>query len=171
MLVVQRLAGVLLQVQALDADGPHLAVGHVQVDGAVADDRLQVLRDLIAGRQVGIEVVLALEDRGQIDRGIEAEAGADRLLHAELVDHRQHAGHGRVHRRDLAVGLAPEGRGRTGEQLGVGDDLGVHLEPDHHLPLARLALHQGHVFFTSSPTLCLNLRNKLRQADASTGSA
>ena len=60
MLVVDRLAGVLLQVQPLDADVQRLAVD-VDLDLALADDRLLVLADLIALRQVGIEVVLAVE--------------------------------------------------------------------------------------------------------------
>ena len=45
-----------------------------------ADDRLLVLRDLIAGRQVGVEVVLAVEDAEQVDLGVEPEPGLDRLL-------------------------------------------------------------------------------------------
>src|SRR3546814_8050872 len=58
-LVVDRLAGVLLQVQALDADLAGLAVLEVEHDGPLADDGVKVLRDLIALRQVGVEVVLA----------------------------------------------------------------------------------------------------------------
>ena len=62
-LVVQRLAGVLLEMQALDADLHGLAIGHVDDDLALADDRRFVLADLIALRQIGIEIVLAVEDR------------------------------------------------------------------------------------------------------------
>src|SRR3546814_2339606 len=61
--LVDRLAGVLLQVQALDADLAGLAVLEVEHDGPLADDGVKVLRDLIALRQVGVEVVLALEHR------------------------------------------------------------------------------------------------------------
>ena len=87
-------------------------------DLALADDRRFVLADLIALRQVGIEIVLPVEHRAMIDLGLEAEAGADRLADAFLVDHRQHAGHRRIDQRDVAVGLAAElGRG-AGEQLG-----------------------------------------------------
>ena len=84
---------------------------------ARADDRLLVLRDLIARRQVGIEVVLAVEHASEVDLGVEAEPGPDRLLDAMPVDHRQHAGKRRVDGRDLRVRLGPElGRG-AGEQL------------------------------------------------------
>jgi hypothetical protein len=59
-LVVDRLAGVLLQVQALDADLRVDAIDQ-STDLALADDRMLELADLIALRQVGIEIVLAVE--------------------------------------------------------------------------------------------------------------
>ena len=114
----------------------HRLAVDVDLDLALADDRLLVLADLIALRQVGIEVVLAVEDAAQVDRRLEAEPGAHRLLDALGVDHRQHAGHRRIDERDVAVGLAAErGRG-AGEQLGLRGDLGVHLETDDDLPVA-----------------------------------
>jgi hypothetical protein len=68
MLVVHRLAGVLLQMQALDADLDVLELALAirperDHDLALADDRVLELADLVALRQVGIEVVLAVEDR------------------------------------------------------------------------------------------------------------
>jgi len=104
MLVVQRFAGVLLKMEALDADAHALAVD-VDLDFALADHRLFVLRDLIALRQIRVEVVLAVEHAFQIDLGLETQAGADRLRHALLVDHRQHARHRRIDQRNVAVGL------------------------------------------------------------------
>ena len=135
MLVVQALAGVLLEMQPGDADLAHRPVGHVQTDPAVADDRLLVLRDLIAGGQVGIEVVLALEDAVQIDLGGEAKPGLDRLLDAMAVDDRQHPRKRGVDRRNLGIGLGAEIGRRPGKQLGLRDHLGMDLEPDHRLPL------------------------------------
>ena len=61
-LVVQRLAGVLLEMQPLDADFDPLGRRHIDGDDALADDRALILRDLIALRQIGIEIVLAIED-------------------------------------------------------------------------------------------------------------
>ena len=117
MLVVQRLAGVLLEMQPLDADRDGLAALEIDDHLALADDRLLVLADLVALRQVGIEIVLAVEHRLPVDLRLQPEPGADRLPHAFLVDHRQHAGHGGVDQRDMAVGRAAElGRG-AGEQL------------------------------------------------------
>jgi hypothetical protein len=73
--------------------------GTSTIDLALADDRLLVLADLVALRQVGIEIVLAVEHRALVDLRLEAEPGAHRLLDAFLVDHRQHAGHRRVDQR------------------------------------------------------------------------
>ena len=81
-LVVQRLAGVLLEMQPLDADGRRFAVRQIDDDLALADDRLLVLADLIALRQIGIEIVLPVEHRAQIDLRLEAEPGAHRLRDA-----------------------------------------------------------------------------------------
>ena len=114
----------------------------VDLDLALADDGLLVLRDLIALRQVGIEVVLAVEHRHEVDLGLQAEPGAHGLGDAGLVDHRQHAGHGRIDQRDVAVGRAAECRRGAREQLGLGGDLGVHLQADDDLPVAGGALDE-----------------------------
>src|SRR5262245_23586507 len=128
-------------MQPLDANRD-LAVRHVDRDYALADDRRLVLADLIALRQIGIEIVLAVEHRPQIDLGLEAEAGADRLAHAFLVDHRQHARHRGIDQRNVRIRRAAEfGRG-AGEQLGMRGDLGVHLHADDDLPVAGRALDQ-----------------------------
>ena len=119
MLVVQALARVLLQMQPLDADGDALAAQQIDDDLALADDRALVLADLIALRQVGIEIVLPVEDRSEIDLGLQPEPGADGLGDAVFVDHRQHAGHGGIDQAHMGVRLAAElGRG-AGEQLGL----------------------------------------------------
>jgi len=58
---VNRLAGVLLQVQPLDADDKGRAVVPLDLDLSFADDGWRELADLIALRQVGIEIVLPVE--------------------------------------------------------------------------------------------------------------
>ena len=142
MLVVQRLAGVLLQVHALDPDRDGLALRHVDDDLALAHDRRFVLADLVALRQVRIEIVLPVEYRLEIDLRLEPKAGADRLLDAFLVDHRQHAGHRRIDQRDMRVRCAAEfGRG-AGKQLGVGRHLGMHFHADDDFPVAGCAVDQ-----------------------------
>ncbi len=116
-LVVQHFAGVLLQMQPLDADGGGLAAAEFDHNLALADHRRLVLADLIALRQVGVEIVLAVEHRAQIDLGVQPEPGPDSLPDAFLVDHGQHARHGSIDQRHLRIGVAAErGRG-AGKQL------------------------------------------------------
>src|SRR4029079_9579787 len=65
---VQRLGGVFLEVDAGDAP---------LFEAAARRQRQLVLRDLVALRQVGIEVVLAREDRRLVDRAAERQRGAN----------------------------------------------------------------------------------------------
>ena len=111
-------------------------------DFALADDRRFVLADLVALRQIRIEIILAVEHRLQIDLGLQPEPGAHRLPHAFLVDHRQHAGHGGIDQRDVRIRLAAEGGRGAGEQFGLRGDLGMHFHADDDFPVAGRALDQ-----------------------------
>ena len=71
--IMQRLARVLLEMQTLDADRDALGRRHVDDDRALADDGVLELRDLIALRQIGVEIILPVEDRAQIDLRFEPE--------------------------------------------------------------------------------------------------
>ena len=64
---------------------------------ALAHDRVVQLGDLIALRQVRVEVVLAVKGREQVDVRFQAQSGAHGLRDAFLVDDGQHSGHARVH--------------------------------------------------------------------------
>ncbi len=136
MQVVDGLARVLLEVQPLDAHRERGPVEHVDDHLALADDGVFVLRDLVALRQVRVEIILPVEDRAQVDLRLQAQARADGLAHAFDVDHRQHARHRRVDEGDVRVGFGAELGGGAGEQLRLGRHLGVNLESDHHLPVA-----------------------------------
>ncbi len=148
MLVVHRLAGILLEMQAFDADLDilelALTVGTERDDDlALSDDRILELRDLVALRQVGIEIVLAVEDRTLVDLRLQAETGAHRLADAFLVDNRQHAGHRGIDERDIAVGRFAEfGRG-AGKEFRIGEDLSVNLHADDHFPIAGGARNEA----------------------------
>ncbi len=136
MRVVDRLAGVLLEVEPLDADAlGRFALG-LDVEVPLADDRVVQLADLVALRQVGVEIVLAVEAADAVDLGVEREPGADRLAHALAVQHGEHPRHGGVDQADLRVGGGAEARRGAAEQLRLRRDLGVDLEPDDDLPVA-----------------------------------
>ena len=63
----------------------------VELERALGRERLIVLRDLIALRQVRIEVVLAREDRLLVNRAAERQRRLDRQLDGAAVEHRQRA--------------------------------------------------------------------------------
>ena len=114
---MQRLAGVLLEMQPLDTDPHGLTVRQIDDHLAFSDERRFVLADLITLREIGIKVVLAVEHRFQVDPRREPEAGAHRLFDARLIDDRQHARHGRIHERDLRIGLAAKDRRSAGKEF------------------------------------------------------
>src|SRR5690606_1569591 len=107
---------------------------------ALAHQRVVELADLVALRQVGVEVVLAVEPAPLVDLRLDRHAGAHRLADALAVRHRQHPRHRRVDQANLAVRLGPERRRGAREQLGVAGDLRMDLEADHDLPFAGCAL-------------------------------
>ena len=133
-LVVDRLAGILLQVKAGDADNLCGAVGEFDLDLTRADDRMLILADLIALRQIGVEIVLPVEAADGVDARVQPEAGSHGLGDAFAVNDRQHAGEAGIDEADLTVRLRAECGGGAAEQLGVADDLGVDFKADDHLP-------------------------------------
>ena len=142
MLVVQAFSCVLLEMQPFDTNDDALPAQQIDDHLALADDGTLVLADLVALRQVWVEVVLPVEHRVEIDLRLEPEPCSDGLGDAALIDHRQHAGHRGIDQAHMRIWLAAElGRGAR-EQLRIRGDLGMHLHADHYLKRARLALDQ-----------------------------
>ena len=143
-LVVHQLAGILLDMDALDADrldrGLGILVVQADLDLPLAHQRVEELADLIALRQIGVEIVLAVEARPFVDHRADRHAGAHRLADALLVRRGQHARHRRIDQAHLAVRLRAERGRRAREELGVGSDLRMDFEADHDLPFAGFAL-------------------------------
>src|SRR4051812_41530411 len=114
-----------------------LAVRRRNAQFAAAAEWLFVLADLVALRQIGIEVVLAREDRVLRDLAAEREAELDRVLDRPLVRHgqrsrmRQADGAGARVLRRAVLELAPA------EHLGSSLEVRVPLEAD-----ARFVLRQ-----------------------------
>ena len=92
-----------------------------------------VLRDLVALRQVGIEVVLAGEHRRLVHVALERQRRGQRQVDRLRVHHRQRAGQPEAHRADVGVGGGAELGAAAAEDLGRGAQLRVDLEADDGL--------------------------------------
>ncbi len=127
---------VLLQVGARDADGDLRVLGrHRHHQPAVARQGQRVLADLVALRQVGVEVVLALEPNGiGLDVAVQGQPGEHDQLDRPAIDRWQRARHAqadRAHPRIRLVGAVRRGRCRAGaEHLRLGPQLRVDLDAD-----------------------------------------
>jgi len=105
---VKAFARVLLEVNAFD---PHDDVAAVfQVDGnrTFANNRRFVLADLIALRQIRVEIILPVKNRSQIHLRFQSKSRANYLTHAFLIDHRQHSGHRGIDQRYVRIRRATE---------------------------------------------------------------
>ena len=131
---VDRLRRVLLEVGAVDAD---------VAEPAVAGKRDVVLADLVGLRVVGIEVVLAVEDRARRDLALQRRGDLQRVEDRLLVGHRQHARVGEADRAGVDVRLVAEGELAAAEHLRPRRQLDVDLEPDHRLQLSHQAPPSG----------------------------
>src|SRR6185436_3778369 len=127
--LVQGLARVLLEMGARETN--HL-LAHFHL--TALHDRQLVLADLVALRQVGIEVVLAGEDRARIDLAVDGETELDGALDGSAIHHRQHARQGNVDRRSLAVWRGAESGRGAGEHLAARRELRVRLDADDDFP-------------------------------------
>ena len=125
---VDELGGVLLEMHAVDADLP---------ERPAAAQRLVVLGDLVALGQVGIEVVLAVEDRARRELGAEREPDHQPEVHGARVGDRQAAGQPQADRAGARVGRLAEGQLAAAEHLRRGRELDVDLQADDRLVLGR----------------------------------
>ena len=132
--LVHRPAGVLLEVGADELDVAAGAAFRLDGDSPPRRDRVLVLADLVALRQVRVEVVLAREDASGGDAGADREAEPDRHPHRLAVEHRKHPGKPEVDRARLGVGRRSVAGRSTGKELAPGEEAGVHLQPDDRLP-------------------------------------
>jgi hypothetical protein len=98
---VERLAGVFLEVNPADPDpiGPAVIAGDLEV--AVSRERLLELGDLIALRQVRIEVVLPREDGVLVNLAVKPECSSYPQLDCFPVEDRQRSGETQAHGTDV----------------------------------------------------------------------
>ena len=86
----------------------------------LAGKRDVVLADLVGLRAVGIEVVLAVEDRARRHLALQRRGDLQRVADRLLVGHRQHPGVGEADRAGVDVGLVAEGELAAAEHLRPG---------------------------------------------------
>jgi hypothetical protein len=132
--LVHGLASVLLEVRAGDADALLVALVVSNEEFAVLDDRQLVLADLVALRQIRVEIVLAGENRSRCHRRVDGEPELAGHAHDFLVEHRQHARIAEVDQAGLGVRLRAVGRRGAGEDLAPRRELRVDLQPDDDFP-------------------------------------
>ena len=135
---VDGLGRVLLEVRAHDPDHA-VAVGARHDEPPARAERDVVLGDLVALREIGIEVVLPVEERVRGDLAAQRDAELHRPLDRALVRDRQRP---RVREADRAcarvLGLAPDVLAAA-EHLRPRLQLDVDLEADDRFPLS----HEG----------------------------
>src|SRR6478752_4795291 len=130
------LRGVLLEMRPHDPDFS-LAVLRGKGEPAGAAEGRLVLADLVALREVGIEVVLAGEDGPLGDLAVEREAEQDRHLDSARVRDGQRTGMREADGTRVRVLRRAVLELAAAEHLRACLEVRVHLEPDHELPLTR----------------------------------
>jgi len=93
-------------MRARDADAFFVAAGISDNHLAVLNDRQLQLTDLIALRQIRIEVVLAGEHRTTCHGSIDRQPEQRRHAHNFLVQHRQYTRVAKIYKVCLRVGLS-----------------------------------------------------------------
>ncbi len=129
--VVQELAGVLLEVQTMDANGARV-LGERQ-DAALGERPVE-LADLISLRKVGVEVVLARENGEGGDLAAERERQRRGEVDRRTVQERQGPRIAEADGADQGIGIGAEPVLAPAEDLAAGLQVDVHFQPDDRLP-------------------------------------
>lgn len=122
---MQKFSCVLFEVHTFDANG--FVAGDFDV--AVIADRVGffVLADLIALRQIGIEIVFAMKKRTAADVAVERECGFEDEDDGGVVNDRQGAWESGADRADAGVDFAAERVRAAAEHFGFGEEFGMDL--------------------------------------------
>ena len=98
-----------------------------------------MLGDLVAGREVRVEIMFPIKEGDLVDLTLQGEAGQDGGLHTASVEDREGAGGGTVEIRHGTVDGGVVLVGSSAEYLTVSIDLSVDFQSDHALPLSSLS--------------------------------
>ena len=126
---VRRLPRILFHVDAGDA-APLGLTGDLEEQLATFAERRVELGDLVALREVGIEVVLSGELALAPDVATEGDACAQGQRYSLALQHGERARVARAYLVDDRVCRLAEGDGTSAENLGIGAQLRVDFEPD-----------------------------------------
>ena len=132
--LVDRLTGIFLEVRPRDADTLLVALVVGNEEFAVFDDGQLVLANLVALRQVRVEVVLACENRSWRNRRVDRQAKLAGHAHDLPVEHRQDPRVAEIDEAGLGVRLGTVGRGCAGKDFALRRELGMDLQPDNDFP-------------------------------------
>ena len=99
------------------------------VEVAVYAEGLFVLRDLVALRQVGIEIIFAGENAHAVYLAVRGEARLNGEIDDPLVEHGQRAGQAHADRARVAVRVCAELGRAAAENLAFREKVRVHLQP------------------------------------------
>ena len=114
---VNGLAGVFLKMRMVNRELALAAVRQSVIERSATHDGLRHLADLIALRQVGVEVVLAVEGAAPADLGADGEAKGHGHAHGARVQYGQRTGQAQIYRACLCIRCSAKPRARCGKQL------------------------------------------------------
>ena len=100
------------------------------VEAAAERQGALVLRNLIALREIRIEVVLSGEYGFRLHVAAERDGCFDRVVHRASVEHGKRTGQAQAHRAHLRVGPGTKRRATAAEDLRLCVELRVYLETD-----------------------------------------
>ena len=133
-LLVPKARRILFEVRAVNAHATRSGARRY-LNGAVLGEREVELTDLVSLREVWIEVVLAIPDRGRWRSGADRGTNGKHLLNGGLVRHWECAGEAEAGWTGLAVRqIALGGNCAGAEHLRHRAELHVHLDADHCMP-------------------------------------
>ena len=147
---MERLPRIFFEVHSRDSNPIRCAV-HAIRETAVGSERLLVLGDLVAFREIWVEVVLAGKDRRALDRAAEGQRRPDRILDRPAVEHRKRPRQTEADWADVGIGRGAEFRATTTKDLRVGQQLRVDFEADDGFEIHGTQLSPQSLVLTTGP--------------------
>ena len=125
---------ILFEVRAANAHATRSGT-RSYLNGAVLGEWEVELTDLVSLREIWVEVVLAIPDRGRWRSGADRGTNGKQLLNGGLVRHWECAGEAEAGWTGLAIRKVTLSWNRAGaEHLRYRAELHVYLDADHYMP-------------------------------------